>query len=114
MRFIVNVNLLIDFPQFRHLYELDQHLDCIIKSASLAKIKLPYDRQSLRRILVQTVSASKCRKGSLRYWLSAGVGDFQLSPSGCHQSAFYAIVIQDESPFVSKGVKAVTSSGIYL
>ncbi|KAK4853088.1 hypothetical protein QYF36_003618 [Acer negundo] len=93
-----------------HLYELDQHLDRIIKSASMAKIKLPYHRQSLRRILVQTVSASKCRKGSLRYWLSAGVGDFQLSPSGCHQSAFYAIVIQDESPFVSKGVKAVTSS----
>ncbi|KAL5786212.1 hypothetical protein ACOSQ2_008604 [Xanthoceras sorbifolium] len=93
-----------------HIYELDQHLDRILKSASTAKIKPPYDRQSLRRILIQTVSASKCRKGSLRYWLSAGVGDFQLSPSGCHQSAFYAIVIQDESPFVSTGVKAVTSS----
>lgn len=76
----------------------------------MAKIQLPFDRKSLRRILIQTVSASKCRKGSLRYWLSAGVGDFQLSPVGCHQSTFYVIVIQDDSPFVSKGVKVITSS----
>ncbi|GLT48225.1 hypothetical protein SLA2020_218640 [Shorea laevis] len=93
-----------------HLYELDQHLDRILRSASKAKIQLPFDRESIRKILIQTVSASKCRKGSLRYWLSAGPGDFQLSPSGCHQPALYAVVIQDLSPFDSKGIKVVTSS----
>lgn len=92
------------------LYELDQHLDRILKSASLAKIKLPFDRESIRRILIQTVSASNCRTGSLRYWLSVGPGDFQLSSSGCHQPALYAIVIQSESPFDSKGIRVITSS----
>ncbi|PQM39143.1 D-amino-acid transaminase chloroplastic isoform X1 [Prunus yedoensis var. nudiflora] len=77
----------------------------ILRSASMAKIDIPFDRESIRRILIQTVSASKCKTGSLRYWLSAGPGDFQLSPSGCHQPALYAIVIQDLSPFNSKGVK---------
>lgn len=76
----------------------------------MAKINIPFDRESIRRIFLQTVSASKCRNGSLRYWLSAGPGDFQLSPSGCQQSALYAIVIQDLSPFNAKGVKVVTSS----
>lgn len=77
----------------------------------MAKIKPPFDRESTRRILIQTVSASKCKKGSLRYWLSAGPGDFQLSPSGCHRSALYAIVIQDQSPSSDhKGIKVVTSS----
>lgn len=76
----------------------------------MAKIKLPFNRESIRGILIQTVSASKCRVGSLRYWLSAGLGDFQLSPSGCHQSSFYAIVIQDQSPPNYKGIKVVTSS----
>lgn len=76
----------------------------------MAKIKLPFDRESIRRILIQTVSASKCRKGSLRYWLSAGPGDFQLSPSGCHQSALYAIVIQNQSPPDYSGIRVVTSS----
>ncbi|CAI9759648.1 unnamed protein product [Fraxinus pennsylvanica] len=93
-----------------YLYELDQHLDRFLRSATMAKIKLPFDRESTRRILIQTVSASKCRKGSLRYWLSAGPGDFQLSPSGCHQSALYAIVIQDQSSSDHTGIKVVTSS----
>ncbi|XP_027333783.1 D-amino-acid transaminase, chloroplastic [Abrus precatorius] len=95
-----------------YLYELDQHLDRFLRSASMSKIDPPFDHGSIRRILIQTVSASKCRKGSLRYWLSAGPGDFQLSPSGCHQSSLYAIVIQDLSPSASnfRGVKVVTSS----
>ncbi|XP_065851122.1 D-amino-acid transaminase, chloroplastic isoform X2 [Euphorbia lathyris] len=67
--------------------------------------------ESIRRILIQTASVSKCQKGSLRYWLSTGPGDFQLSPSGCRQPALYAIVIQDQSSSLdSKGVKVVTSS----
>ncbi|XP_007012070.2 PREDICTED: D-amino-acid transaminase, chloroplastic [Theobroma cacao] len=93
-----------------YLYELDQHLDRIIRSASMAKIVLPFDRETIRRILVKTVCASKCIKGSLRYWISAGPGDFQLSPSGCCQPALYAIVIEDQSLFDSEGIKVVTSS----
>lgn len=93
-----------------YLYELDQHLDRIIGSAAMAKINLPFNRESIKWILIQTVGASKCRNGSLRYWLSAGPGDFQLSPSGCHESSLHAIVIQDESPSNYKGIKAVTSS----
>ncbi|RZC06421.1 D-amino-acid transaminase, chloroplastic isoform D [Glycine soja] len=63
-----------------YLYELDQHLDRFI------------------------------RNGTLRYWLSAGPGDFDLSPSGCHKSCLYAITIQDLSPINFRGVKVVTSN----
>ncbi|XP_070012728.1 D-amino-acid transaminase, chloroplastic isoform X2 [Nicotiana sylvestris] len=49
-------------------------------------------------------------KGSLRYWLSAGPGDFQLSPSGCPRAVLYAIVIQDQSPPDHRGIRVVTSS----
>lgn len=102
------INLLI--VSSRYLYELDQHLDRFLRSAAMAKLKLPFDRESIRRILIHTVSASQCRTGSLRYWLSAGPGDFQLSPSGCPQSSLYAIVIQDSAPLDRKGIKVVTSS----
>eukprot|EP00262_Sarcandra_glabra_P018668 TRINITY_DN6785_c0_g1_i1.p1 TRINITY_DN6785_c0_g1~~TRINITY_DN6785_c0_g1_i1.p1 ORF type:complete len:402 (-),score=60.93 TRINITY_DN6785_c0_g1_i1:311-1516(-) len=93
-----------------YLYELDQHIDRFLRSASMAKIAPPFDRSSIRSILIETVSASKCRQGSLRYWLSAGPGDFQLSPSGCQKATLYAIVIQDQSPPDRKGVKVVTST----
>ncbi|KAE8664269.1 D-amino-acid transaminase [Hibiscus syriacus] len=93
-----------------HLYELDQHVDRILRSATMSKIALPIGRETIRSILIQTVSASRCMNGSLRYWISAGPGDFQLSPSGCHQPALYAVVIEDKSPFDSRGIKVVTSS----
>nr|AZL41244.1 plastid 4-amino deoxychorismate lyase [Ceanothus thyrsiflorus] len=93
-----------------YLYELDQHLDRILRSAAMAKINLPFGRESIRSILIQTVSASDCRNGSLRYWLSAGPGDFLLSPSAYLKPALYAVVYQDQSPLDSKGIKVVTSS----
>ncbi|XP_010483335.1 PREDICTED: D-amino-acid transaminase, chloroplastic-like [Camelina sativa] len=93
-----------------YLCELDQHLDRIIRSASMAKIPLPFHREDIRRILIQTVSVSGCRDGSLRYWLSTGPGDFLLSPSHCREPTLYAIVIKTNLTTNPKGVKVVTSS----
>ncbi|KAF3333130.1 D-amino-acid transaminase [Carex littledalei] len=93
-----------------HLYELDQHLDRFLRSASMAKIHPPFDLSTMRSILIQTVSMSKCTLGSLRYWLSAGPGDFQLTPAGGMNSAFYAVVIQLHSFPSPSGCKVVTST----
>ncbi|GLJ29410.1 hypothetical protein SUGI_0579840 [Cryptomeria japonica] len=93
-----------------HLYELDSHLDRLLRSALMAKIAPPFDRSYLRSILIQTVAASQCKQGSLRYWLTAGPGDFFLSSSGCPNSAFYAVVIENALSFHTEGVKVVTSS----
>lgn len=76
----------------------------------MAKINPPFDKETLRRILIQTAGASKSRNAYLKYWLSVGPGDLQLSPSGCNQPAFYAVVYQDQSPSSSKGIKVITSS----
>eukprot|EP01018_Ginkgo_biloba_P001329 Gb_35252 [translate_table: standard] len=75
----------------------------------MAKIVPPFDRSYLRHILVQTVAASQCKEGLLRYWLTAGPGDFSLSSSGCLFSAFYAVVVEDHSSPHTRGVKVVTS-----
>uniref|UniRef100_A0A803QFF3 Reverse transcriptase domain-containing protein n=1 Tax=Cannabis sativa TaxID=3483 RepID=A0A803QFF3_CANSA len=96
-----------------YLYGLDQHVNRIIRSAGMAKITPAFDKQTLRRILIQTASASKCRNGCLKYWLSVGGGDFELSPSGCNRPTFYAVVFQDDecpSFSFSKGIKVITSS----
>ncbi|KAG0498236.1 hypothetical protein HPP92_002927 [Vanilla planifolia] len=91
-----------------YLYELDTHLDRFLRSASNAKISSPFPRETLRTILIQMTAASKCRKGTLRYWLSAGPGDFLLSPAG--SPAFYAVVIDDNFSQCRKGVKVVTAA----
>ncbi|ERN06566.1 D-amino-acid transaminase, chloroplastic [Amborella trichopoda] len=91
-----------------YLYELDAHLERFMRSASLAKIPSPFPLSTLRSILIQTTAASKCKMGSLRYWLSSGPGDFLLSPAGF--PAFYAVVIDFDYSPCTEGVKAITSS----
>lgn len=94
----------------RHIYELDVHLDRFLRSASKAKIVSPFPKSTLRSILIQLAVASKCRKGTLRYWLSAGPGDFLLSPARCPTSAFYGVVIDEEFSPCREGVRVITST----
>jgi 4-amino-4-deoxychorismate lyase len=53
-----------------------------------------------------------CTAGFLRYWLSAGRGNFDLTPLNCDRSEFYCIFFtgpyQDRDP--RKGINVVTSS----
>ncbi|KAL3690951.1 hypothetical protein R1sor_004602 [Riccia sorocarpa] len=92
-----------------YLYELDAHVDRLLRSAAQARIPLPFSRSVLRNILVQTAAASGSREGTLRYWLSTGPGGFDLSPSECEKSSFYAVMIavRAESP---GAVSVITSS----
>lgn len=92
-----------------YLYELDVHLDRFLRSASKAKITSPFSRSTLRSILIQLTAVSKCKKGTLRFWLSAGPGDFLLSSAGCPTSAFYAVVIHHDFSQCKEGVKVITS-----
>ncbi|KAL8505787.1 hypothetical protein ACS0TY_016852 [Phlomoides rotata] len=91
------------------IYELDVHLARFLRSASKARIESPFSQSTLKSILIQLTAASQCRKGTLRYWLSAGPGDFLLSSSGCTSSAFYAVVIDENFSQCKQGVKAITS-----
>lgn len=93
-----------------HLYELDVHLDRFLRSASKAKITSPFPRSTLRTILIQLAAASQLRKGTLRYWLSAGPGNFLLTPSDSATSAFYAVVIKEDINQCKEGVKVITST----
>ncbi|TVU18562.1 hypothetical protein EJB05_34668 [Eragrostis curvula] len=96
------------------LYELDSHLDRFLVSASKAKIDSPFPRETLRSILIQMTAASGCKNGSIKYFLTAGPGDFMLSPKGCTGPAFYAVVTATASSSSrlrpKEGVKAITST----
>ncbi|XP_057796363.1 D-amino-acid transaminase, chloroplastic [Salvia miltiorrhiza] len=93
-----------------YLYELDVHLARFLRSASNAKIVSPFPETTLRSILIQLAASSGCRNGTLRYWLSAGLGNFLLSPAGLTSSAFYAVVIDGGFLQCREGVKVITSS----
>jgi 4-amino-4-deoxychorismate lyase len=94
------------------LYQLDPHLDRLIRSAQGARIPLPFSREELRQIILDTAAASRHRDGSIRYWLSAGPGGYGLGPGECVGSSFYVIVFKQEAypeSYYHDGLKLVTS-----
>jgi 4-amino-4-deoxychorismate lyase len=94
------------------LYQLDPHLDRLLRSAEGARIALPFPREQLRRIILETAAASRRRDGSVRYWLSAGPGGYALGPAECVGSSFYVIVFKQEAypeSYYSDGIKLITS-----
>jgi 4-amino-4-deoxychorismate lyase len=94
------------------LYQLDPHLDRLLRSAAAARIEPPVAREQLRQIILDTAAASGRRDASVRYWLSAGPGGFGLGPAECVGSSFYVVVFkQDFYPdtYYSEGIKVITS-----
>ena len=94
------------------LYQLDPHMARLIKSAGDARIPLPFARERLRQIVLDTAAASRQRDGSVRYWLSAGPGGYGLGPAECVGSSFYVIVFKQEAypeSYYRAGLKLVTS-----
>jgi 4-amino-4-deoxychorismate lyase len=95
------------------LYQLDPHLDRLLRSAESARIALPFPREQLRQIILDTAAASARRDASVRYWLSAGPGGFGLGPAECIGSSFYVVIFkQDFYPetYYTEGIKVITSS----
>lgn len=96
-----------------NLYQLDQHLRRLLRSAEMARIPLPFPLDRLRQIVIDTAAASGRRDASVRYWLSAGPGGFGLAPSECVGSSFYVVVFSADAypdSYYSKGLKVVTSA----
>lgn len=94
------------------LYQLDPHLDRLIKSAEGARIPLPFPRQQLRQIILETAAASRQREASVRYWLSAGPGGYGLGPAECVGSSFYVIIFKQEAypeSYYQEGIRLITS-----
>jgi 4-amino-4-deoxychorismate lyase len=94
------------------LYQLDPHLDRLIKSADGARISLPFPRERLRQIILETAAASRHREAAVRYWLSAGPGGYGLGPAECVGSSFYVIIFKQEAypeSYYQQGIKLVTS-----
>jgi 4-amino-4-deoxychorismate lyase len=94
------------------LYQLDPHLDRLLRSAEAARIPPPFSREQLRQIVLDTAAASRQQDGSVRYWLSAGPGGFALGPAECTGSSFYVIIFKQEfypQSYYTAGLKVVTS-----
>jgi len=96
-----------------HLYDLDHHLDRLADGCERVRVALPLSREEIRRVVLHTAAASKSMDGTVRLWVSAGRGDFSVSPRDCARACLYCAVV----PGKPRGVDAeagwrVVTSGL--
>ncbi|CAN0467598.1 unnamed protein product, partial [Ectocarpus sp. 8 AP-2014] len=65
-------------------------------SAATARIEHSYTKEALRDIILATIAAGGRSKNGMdafaKFWLSAGRGDFMVSPRGCGEAILYVVV----------------------
>ncbi|CAK9041336.1 D-amino-acid transaminase, partial [Durusdinium trenchii] len=91
------------------VYRLGLHLDRLFTSAKLAKLKLPFgdsedeNRRRITEIVCETCVASGLKNGGVRYFLTAGPGNFGFTSAGC-EPAFYVTVLKSEKDSEATGI----------
>jgi 4-amino-4-deoxychorismate lyase len=95
------------------IYDLEAHLDRFLRSAGHSKLALPYPRERMREIIIQTVAASGQRDGAIRYWISSGPGSLELSPAAGAEPGFFVMVFPGLSypeRWYTEGLKVMTTT----
>ena len=95
------------------IYDLDAHLDRFLKSAERSKLKLPGTREEMRDTIIKTVAVSGRRDGSIRYWLSSGPGNLDLTPVAGADPGFFVMIFAGlayPEKWKTEGVRVMTTT----
>uniref|UniRef100_A0A832A4W9 Peptidase n=1 Tax=Desulfacinum infernum TaxID=35837 RepID=A0A832A4W9_9BACT len=91
-----------------HLYLLDRHLDRLHRSADIAQLPWPVDRQRLIDLVKETVRATGSRDCLVRIYMSRGPGGFSTDPYECPASQLYIMVTRLKTVPEDKLTRGVT------
>ena len=95
------------------IYDLEAHLDRLLRSADRSKLRLPCSRVEMRDIIIQTAAASGRRDGSIRYWLSSGPGSLELTPAKSAEPGFFVMIFAGLSypeRWYTEGLRVMTTT----
>ena len=95
-----------------YLYNLDAHLSRLHRSAQLISLDLPFDLDTIKEIILETVAIAGVKDCIVRVFISRGLGGFSCKPTECQKSNLYVVVLKEESApqhFYTEGASAVTS-----
>ena len=95
------------------IYDLDAHLDRFIASAGRAKLTLPFPRERMREIIIETTARAGHSDGAIRYWLSSGPGSLELTPAKGAAPGFFVMVFAGlvyPEHWYTSGLKVMTTT----
>lgn len=95
-----------------YIYNLGAHLTRLQKSVELVSLELPFDINTIKQIVIETVTIGGVKDCVVRVFVSRGLGGFDCAPKECRESNLYVMVLElwvAPEYFYTKGVSAITS-----
>lgn len=66
-----------------NVFRLDDHIKRLYESAHSITLKIPYDQEELKELIIETLRKNEFQDAYIRVVISRGVGDLGLSPFTC-------------------------------
>lgn len=74
-----------------NVYKLKEHIDRLHESAHSIMLNIPYSKEELQEIIVDTVRKNKLHSAYIRVVVSRGTGDLGLDPRNCEKPTVIVI-----------------------
>lgn len=96
-----------------NIFRLNEHLTRLYESAKSVMIEIPYTKEEMTQILIETLRKNNLKDAYIRLIVSRGVGDLGLDPANCSNPS--VIVIAEPLRIFPKkmyelGLEIVTAS----
>jgi branched-chain amino acid aminotransferase len=96
------------------VYDLEQHLDRLERSAKVISLLLPVHRSQLVEAILATIRAANAPDCLIRLFISRGPGGFTTNPYECVASQLYIVVTEFHEPPPEKYEKGVTLKSSHI
>lgn len=74
-----------------NIFQLDAHLERLYESAHSIMLEIPYNREELQQILIDTVNKNELSSAYIRLVVSRGIGNLGLDPRSCPKPSVVVI-----------------------
>ena len=68
-----------------NIFKLDEHLTRLYQSAQSIMLTIPYDKEEMEQVIVDTVRKNELQSAYIRIVVSRGPGNLGLDPSSCRK-----------------------------
>jgi len=96
-------------------YCFESHMARLKRSAEIISLQFPFDMDTLKKVVLETVGISGAKDCGIRMFVSRGMGDFACDPTTPKKSELYVVVLRktvwENFPdrFLKEGASAITT-----
>ncbi len=96
-------------------YCFESHMTRLRRSAEIISLNLPFDTDTLKQTILETVGISGAKDCGVRIFVTRGMGDFACDPTTPKKSELYVVVLRKQvwenfpTRFLTEGATAMTT-----